>query len=202
MERPISRSATLHRVGSQLYRVSIRLISVRIIRNNWEYNEQLRAAQMTARISAMIGYYLLPLHDSSVDSPTNGKSGQGRGSRGEGARGRRGGGRRRGERGHRRSLGFCDPAIRDASDFSRLAGRARARNYATVILARQGGRCFGRGRGLRRSLFYRWGALPRRGSNGTFADPQSRLIVSGLSFPSIFADRTGCPSQPHLVRPC
>lgn len=31
--------ATLHRAGSQLYRVSIRLISVRIICNNWRYKQ-------------------------------------------------------------------------------------------------------------------------------------------------------------------
>jgi len=93
---------------------------------------------------------------------------------------------------------LSDLAIRDASDFSRLAERARERNYAIVIIATQRARCFGGcvGRCFTDACF------PRRGSNGARLPTLSHDLSSAAPFPSIFADRTGYPSQPHLARPC
>jgi len=46
-----------HTVGSQLYRVSIRLISVRIICNNWRYNEQSGGTSGHANIELIEHYF-------------------------------------------------------------------------------------------------------------------------------------------------
>jgi len=56
-----------HTVGSQPYRVSIRLISVRIIRNNWRYNEQSGGTSDRANIELIKHYF--PMSFSTLESP-------------------------------------------------------------------------------------------------------------------------------------
>lgn len=51
--------SSAHTVGSQLYRVSIRLISMRIIRNNWRYNEQSGGTSNRANIELIEHYFPL-----------------------------------------------------------------------------------------------------------------------------------------------